>query len=74
MREYFEEQKRLLLNQVSGRNPEVERKLKEAFGAALDSAFEDMKENGVQPDSEERFWKQLSQMLSDCGCLQYGYR
>lgn len=74
MREYFEEQKRLLLDQVSGRNPEVERKLKEAFSAALDSAFEDMKENGVQPDSEERFWKQLSQMLSDCGCLQYGYR
>ncbi len=74
MREYFEEQKRLLLDQVSSRNPEVERKLKKAFGAALDSAFEDMKENGVQPDSEERFWKQLSQMLSDCGCLQHGYR
>lgn len=74
MREYFEEQKRLLLDQVSSRNPEVERKLKEAFSAALDSAFKDMEENGVRPDSEESFWKQLSQMLSDFGCFRHGYR
>ena len=74
MRGYLEAQKRLLLNQVSDKDPETERTLKQAFDAALDSAFEDMEENGVQPDSEERFWKQLSQMLSDCGYLQYGYR
>lgn len=74
MREYFETRKKDLLDQVSNNNPEIERKLKEAFGAALDSAFEDMEENGVQPDSEDRFWKQLSQILSDCGCFRHGYR
>ncbi len=73
MRGYLEAQKRLLLDQVSDKDPETERTLKQAFDAALDSAFEDMEENGVQPDSEERFWKRLSQMLSDCGCLRHGY-
>lgn len=47
MREYFETRKKDLLDQVSNNNPEIERKLKEAFGAALDSAFKDMEENGV---------------------------
>ncbi len=73
MRGYLEAQKRLLLDQVSDKDPATERTLKQTFDAALDSAFEDMEENGVQPDSEERFWKQLSQMLSDCGCLRHGY-
>ena len=45
-----------------------------AFGKALDSAFEDLEKNSVQPDSEERFWKGLSQLLSDCGCLRHGYQ
>ena len=74
MRGYFEAQKKHLLEQVSDNNPEVEQRLKEAFGKALDAAFEDLEKNGVQPDSEERFWKNLSQTLSGCGCLRHGYR
>ena len=74
MREYFETQKKLLLEQVSDQNPETERTLNVAFGKALDSAFEDLEKNSVQPDSEERFWKGLSQLLSDCGCLRHGYQ
>ena len=74
MREYFEIQKSILLGQVSAKDPETERTLKEAFGKALDSAFEDLEKNGVQADSEERFWKGLSQLLSECGCLRHGYR
>ncbi len=74
MREYFEAQKKLLLEQVSDQNPETERTLKEAFGKALDSAFEVLEKNGVQPDSEERFWQRLSRMLSERGCLRHGYQ
>lgn len=74
MRGYFEAQKKHLLEQVSDNNPEVEQRLKEAFGKALDAAFEDLEKNGVQADSEERFWKGLSQLLSECGCLRHGYR
>ena len=74
MRGYIEAQKKHLLEQVSDNNPEVEQRLKEAFGKALDAAFEDLEKNGVQPDSEERFWKNLSQTLSGCGCLRHGYR
>ena len=74
MREYFETQKKLLLEQVSDQYPETERTLNVAFGKALDSAFEDLEKNSVQPDSEERFWKGLSQLLSDCGCLRHGYQ
>ena len=38
MRGYFEAQKKHLLEQVSDNNPEVEQRLKEAFGKALDEA------------------------------------
>ena len=48
MREYFEIQKSILLGQVSAKDPETERTLKEAFGKALDSAFEDLEKNGVR--------------------------
>ena len=48
MRGYFEAQKKHLLEQVSDNNPEVEQRLKEAFGKALDAAFEDLEKNGVQ--------------------------
>lgn len=74
MREYFEAHKKVFLDQISNQDPEVERKLKQIFGEALDSAFEYMEENGVQPDSEERFWKSLSQALLENGCFRHGYR
>lgn len=74
LREYFENRKNKLLEQVSSNNPEVESTLKEIFDKALTGAFEDMEKNGVQPDSEECFWAQLSQMLLDCGYFRYGYR
>lgn len=55
MRKYFEEQKKHLLSQVYNDNPEIQRKLREAFAKALTASFEDLEKNGVRPDSEERF-------------------
>jgi hypothetical protein len=74
LRKFLEEEKAFLLNQINNSDPEIQKRLKEVFGSALDSAFEDLEKNGIRPDGQERFWQQLSQRLLDCGCFQYGYR